>query len=267
MAMAQQQMQQMLMSLQQSLMELTQEMQQMKVKVDASTDGLATLEATSEGAWGSLTKRLDEANAEITEAQSQIRRGGGGGGGHRDDDGPRWNLEHKGTLKEYGGDKKAYRPWAKKVMAFCNSKVDGFRKALIWAEKMQSPISEQDLQGTGWPHIMHANSKLKTCCPSSPRSTPSPRSRPRQVKLKDLKRGGASPGNACQRAGSRASTGSTTSLRSSRARTCERCWARSRTGSRHGRDMKPATTSPWMSTSSSEHSSRCCRRRRSRPSP
>ena len=92
--------------------------------------------------------------AEISEVQGQVRRAG------TKDDGPKRNLEHKGALKEYSGEKKSYRPWAKKVMAFCISKVDGFRKALLWAEKMQSPITDRDVQATGWEHIQAANSKL-----------------------------------------------------------------------------------------------------------
>ena len=151
-----QQMQQMIMTLQQSLVELTGEVQQMKVTTEASASGLFNLTQKSNDAWERIAKRIDDAEAGIADVQGQVRRGGGG----HHDDGPRWNLEHKGTLKEYSGDKKNYRPWAKKVMAFCNSKVDGFRKALIWAEKMQTPIGESDLQGTGWHAIMAANSKM-----------------------------------------------------------------------------------------------------------
>ena len=151
-----QQMQNMIMGLQQSLVDLTNEVQQLKTKGEATATGLTTLTNTSTNAWAGIVKRLDDAGAEIENVKNKI--GSGGGGGH--DGGARWNLEHKGTLKEYSGDKKQYRPWAKKVMAFCNSKCDGFRKALIWAEKMQTPITDHDLQATAWPAIMTANSKL-----------------------------------------------------------------------------------------------------------
>ena len=92
-----QQMQQMLMTLQQSLVELTQEVQQLKAKAEASTGGLATLKATSESAWGGLTARVDAAEKMVSEVQGHVRRAGVGA---HQDDGPRWNLEHKGTLKE-----------------------------------------------------------------------------------------------------------------------------------------------------------------------
>ena len=152
-----QQIQQMVLALQQSLVELTQEVQQLKAKTETSTGGLASLKATSEAAWGGITARIDAAEKIVTEVKGQMHSQGAA---PHQGDGPRWNLEHKGALKEYNGDKKTYRPWAKKVMAFCNSKADGFRKTLIWAEKMQHPITDGDLGATGWPNIMHANTKL-----------------------------------------------------------------------------------------------------------
>ena len=93
--------------------------------------------------------------------QAQVRRGGPGQQG--DGQGPqpwRCNLDHKSGLKEYNGDRKAYRGWSKKLMAFCNSKQAGFRKALIPASKQQAPITEEALRGTGWEHSSDANSKL-----------------------------------------------------------------------------------------------------------
>ena len=82
------------------------------------------------------------------------------GGGAREERTEHWNLEHKGTVKEYGGDQKSYRQWAKRLSAFCNSKVDGFRVALVWAEKIQNPITDEDLRNTGWDQIHKANTKL-----------------------------------------------------------------------------------------------------------
>ena len=67
---------------------------------------------------------------------------------------------HKGDLKEFNGDKKTYRPWTKKVQAFCNTKRPGFRKALIWASKLKEPISQANLESTQWEHSEAANTKL-----------------------------------------------------------------------------------------------------------
>ena len=66
----------------------------------------------------------------------------------------------QGDLKEFGGDKKAYRQWTKKVQAFCNTKKAGFRKALLWAAKVKKPITQQNLIDTQWEHIKAANTKL-----------------------------------------------------------------------------------------------------------
>ena len=71
-----------------------------------------------------------------------------------------WNLLHKGDLKEFSGDKKGYRPWTKKVQAFCNTKRPGFRRALLWAAKVKEPITAQNLKDTQWKHIDEANTKL-----------------------------------------------------------------------------------------------------------
>ena len=91
--------------------------------------------------------------------QGHVRRGGGpGDGGQRPD--REWDLAHKGDLKEFGGDKKGYRPWTKKVQAFCNTKKSGFRKALLWAAKVKEPITQQNLVDTQWDHIDAANTKL-----------------------------------------------------------------------------------------------------------
>ena len=56
-----------------------------------------------------------------------------------------WDLAHKGDLKEFGGDTKGYRPWTKKVQAFCNSKKAGFRKSLLWAAKVKEPNTPSPL--------------------------------------------------------------------------------------------------------------------------
>ena len=63
-------------------------------------------------------------------------------------------------MKEFSGDKKLYRPWTKKVQAFCNTKRPGFREALIWASKLTDAISQANLTATNWEHIDAANTKL-----------------------------------------------------------------------------------------------------------
>ena len=52
----------------------------------------------------------------------------------------------------------AFKPWARKVKAFCNAKRQGFRKALEWAEKQPHEIT--DLSVMGWTHAEAANEKL-----------------------------------------------------------------------------------------------------------
>ena len=150
------QMSQMITALQQGLLDLTQEVGAVKNNLNTTAASVQSLSGTSKTSWGDLTKRLDDIGDEITEIQAKIQLGNHGAIGKT----YHWNLEHKGTLKDYTGDRKAYRPWAKKVAAFCNSKVDGFRKALIWAEGMQAPITAQDLSATQWEHIELANSRL-----------------------------------------------------------------------------------------------------------
>ena len=71
-----------------------------------------------------------------------------------------WDFLHKGGFKEFNGDKKAYRPWTKKVQAVCNTKRPWFRKALIPASKLKEPISAANLASTQWEHIDAANTKL-----------------------------------------------------------------------------------------------------------
>ena len=156
MATTDQQMSNMITALQQAIIDLTTEVGAVKANLNTTATSLHTLNGTSNTSWGDLTTRLDDIEKEITEMQAKMQIGNHGASSK-----PHyWNLEHKGTLKEYAGDRKAYRPWAKKVAAFCNSKVDGFRKALLWAEKMQAPITAQDLAATQWEHVDLANSKL-----------------------------------------------------------------------------------------------------------
>ena len=41
-----------------------------------------------------------------------------------------------------------FKPWARKLKAYCNGKRDGFRRALEWAEAQKQEIT--DLSGSGW---------------------------------------------------------------------------------------------------------------------
>ena len=52
----------------------------------------------------------------------------------------------------------AFKPWQKRMKAFCNSKRTGFRKALEWAEKQDTEIF--DVSGSGWDHAEAADPKL-----------------------------------------------------------------------------------------------------------
>ena len=154
MATTNQQMANMITALQQTIVELTTEVGIVKTNLNTTAASLQALSGTSNTSWGNLSQRIDDIDTDIADLQTKTQ---GGNNGTRTF---HWNLEHKGTLKDYAGDRKAYRPWAKKVAAFCNSKVDGFRKALLWAEKMQTPIVDNDLAATQWEHIVEANTKL-----------------------------------------------------------------------------------------------------------
>ena len=149
------QMQQAIAALQQSLTEVTQEVVNLRAAATTSSAGLQALRLTANTAWDAQAARMDALEKEIEEARALI----GQGSNH----GPRehlCNLEHKGTLKEYAGDQKSYRSWAKRFSAFCNSKVDGFRTALVWAEKLQTAVTDDLLRQTGWSEIFKANVKL-----------------------------------------------------------------------------------------------------------
>ena len=52
----------------------------------------------------------------------------------------------------------AFKPWARKLKAYCNAKRQGFRKALEWAENQQQEIT--DLSGMAWDHAIAADAKL-----------------------------------------------------------------------------------------------------------
>mgnify|MGYP001626931964 FL=1 len=57
-----------------------------------------------------------------------------------------------------GRRSEAFKPWARKLKAYCNVKRGGFRKALEWAEKQKQEIT--DLSACPWPDANLADSKL-----------------------------------------------------------------------------------------------------------
>ena len=133
----------------------------LRTAANASATQIATLTAASKAAWEGLTARADQTESDVTDVQGHVRRGGGpGDGGQRPERVYKWDLLHKGDLKEFSGDKKAYRQWTQKVQAFCNSKRPGFRKALICASRIKDLISVANLASTHWDHIDAANTKL-----------------------------------------------------------------------------------------------------------
>ena len=131
----------------------------------ANAAAIDNLMKKSNAAWEAQEKRITDLSAEldkeVDELQDKVRRvGGGAGGPGGGGGGDRWNLEHKGAVKTFGGKKDLYKDWAKKIMTFCNSKQNGFRKALKWAAKHPTAIDDAALAGTQWEHIMPANTKL-----------------------------------------------------------------------------------------------------------
>ena len=57
-----------------------------------------------------------------------------------------------------GRQSDTFKPWARKVKAFCNAKKAGFRKALEWAELQQTEIL--DPSAMGWEQATVADEKL-----------------------------------------------------------------------------------------------------------
>ena len=98
------QMQQIINALQQSLTEVIQEVVSLRATVTTSGAALTALQATANAAWDTQATRMDTLEKELEDARALIAQGG--------NHGPKehfWNLEHKGTLKEYSGDQKSYR--------------------------------------------------------------------------------------------------------------------------------------------------------------
>ena len=139
-----------------TVQDLATEVVQLRVVASQAHRQVELLTQKSTDAWGAHTKRIDDLEAEVQDVQSKVIQGGGNQGEKKH----YWNLDTKGQVGEYSGDPKAWRGWAKKLMAFCNGKQPGFRKALLWAAQQQVPIDDASMQATGWAHIQEANQKL-----------------------------------------------------------------------------------------------------------
>ena len=106
--------------LQTALTDATQEIVNMKAMIQDLHDRSGT-------AWTRIDARIGAIEVEVTEIRGQDRRAG--------NTGDKWNLDHKGALKDFDGDKKKYKLWAKRVKALCYSKQAGFRKVLKWPRR------------------------------------------------------------------------------------------------------------------------------------
>ena len=170
-----QQMQGTLATLQQALTDVTQEAvslralaTQNRAAIEQNRNAVQTLQQVSQNTWSDHAAKMDaqgvkidDLEQEVNDTQAQVRRGGigGGGGPHEPKE---WNLHHKGDVDKYSGDSKNYKSWARKVIAFANSKKPGFRKALRWAEQKNAPLTPQDMAyaKSEWEHTEAANTKL-----------------------------------------------------------------------------------------------------------
>ena len=87
-----------------------------------------------------LEKLRSETDAARKQANARID-----GGYHRED--RLEPLDVKSMLPKVfkGSADESYKQWAKKVKAYCNSRKDGFRKALEWAEAETVPVDENSL--------------------------------------------------------------------------------------------------------------------------
>ena len=99
-------MEQLIAALQMSLTEVTQEVVNLRATVVTNANALTALQATANSAWARQDDRMNYLEKEIEEAKKMQGQGTNVKEFH-------WNLEHKGTLKEYAGDPKAYRQWAR----------------------------------------------------------------------------------------------------------------------------------------------------------
>ena len=131
-----------------------------------------------------LSGQLEESKAEIeklreqseTAWQQQGTRGGG-----RDNPRPMRLMDMK------------FRPWAKRVMAFCDGQYPGFRKVMKWCQEQDKPITEALVDTIQWDPVSEANSHLFFVCSCrSQTGRASRRSRARAARTRGSRRGGSS---------------------------------------------------------------------------
>ena len=94
-------MEQLVAALQVSLTEVTQEVVNFRATVTTTEQAINALQGTANAAWTRQDSRMNVLEKEIEEARKMQGQGSSVKEFH-------WNLEHKGTLKEYAGDSKAY---------------------------------------------------------------------------------------------------------------------------------------------------------------
>ena len=141
-----QQLQDMLTALRQVLDDTTRELMTVKAEVVEARRQEVYLHAKTQTGWDALDERIHTLEADAADAGIDART-------ERPKKDRWWDLEHKGTLKEFSRDTKGYTAWAKKVKAFCKSKQHGFRKVLNWAEKSEVPIGQELMKAVQWEHI------------------------------------------------------------------------------------------------------------------
>ena len=134
--------------------DLAAEVVQLRTVATQAHQQIGLLTQKSTDAWAEQTKLINGLDVDLKDLETKV---GNGGGGEKKQ---YWNLDTKGQVAEYSGDPKVWRGWAKKVMAFCNGRQPGFRKALLWAAQQQVPIDDASLTATNWEHIKEANQKL-----------------------------------------------------------------------------------------------------------
>ena len=59
-----------------------------------------------------------------------------------------------------GGHSEHFKPFAKRMRAYCNAQCNGFRKIMEWAEAEQFRVDEDVINTTKWEHGVEANHKL-----------------------------------------------------------------------------------------------------------
>ena len=141
------------------MQEMVVAMQQMQAELASNRDQMAQMAAAHDGlqqAHEALRQASEAAfqakTAEIQASEAKLSRLAFN---------QKFDLIDMKTLQPEtfkGKHNEAFKPWAKKVKAFCNAKKAGFRKALDWAETQAQEIT--NLAAMGWPDATAADEKL-----------------------------------------------------------------------------------------------------------